>query len=91
LGIVEQAGSEPGANRVQLQFRAIPVGGKKEPIKGAAPVGWLSLTVTEGRKAKVKGVIGGHAIEAELQRENPADFPLMSHGFRWISVEPCFR
>src|SRR5262249_5711700 len=65
----------------------VAVGGKKEPSKGAAPVGWLSLTVTDGRKARLKGVIGGHGIEAELQRENRADFPLMSRGFRWISEE----
>src|SRR5262249_15809096 len=41
----------------------VAVDAKKEPIKGAGPAGWMYLTVTEGRKAKLKAVIAGHEIE----------------------------
>jgi hypothetical protein len=45
----------------------------------------------DGTTGSLTGTFGGHTVEATLQRRNPADFPLMSRGFRWIIEEPYFR
>ena len=68
-----------------------PVDEKKERIKGAASIGSLRLSVTDGGQASLKGVFNGHEVEAAMQSENPADLPLMSRGFRWISESPHVR
>jgi hypothetical protein len=69
----------------------VRVNARNEPIPGAAPIGSLSLTITDDRKAALRGVIHGREIVAELERRNTGDFPLMSRGFRWITEEPYFR
>lgn len=69
-----------------------PVDEKRELIKDAPAAGSLELSFADGGgQAHIKGTFHGHDVEAVLQRENPADFPLMSRGFRWISESPYFR
>jgi uncharacterized membrane protein YphA (DoxX/SURF4 family) len=68
-----------------------PVNDKYERIMDSPSVGSLRLNVAEHGQASVKGIFEGHDFEAAMQRENPADFPLMSRGFHWISESPYFR
>ncbi len=76
---------------IQGAVALYPVDDKMKQIKGAASIGSLRLSVTDGGQASLTGVFKGHDIEAAMQRENPADFPLMSRGFHWISESPYFR
>jgi hypothetical protein len=69
----------------------VRVNARNVPIPGAAPIGPLSLTINDDRKATLRGVIHGREIVAELERRNRNDFPLTSRGFRWIIEEPYFR
>jgi hypothetical protein len=68
-----------------------PVDAKNQRTGGFAAAGFLNLSVKEGTHATMQGVLNGHDFEAVLDRENPADFPLMSRGFRWITESPYFR
>ncbi len=68
-----------------------PVNDKNEPVPGAAAAGTLTLSVSDGGEASLRGVFNGHEIEATMLSRNPADFPLMSRGFRWVSEAPYFR
>ena len=54
-------------------------------------VGVLRLQLSDGVAARLQGTFYGHEVDATLERQNPADFPLMSRRFRWVIEEPYFH
>jgi hypothetical protein len=68
-----------------------PIDNKRQRIQGAAPVGSLKLAMNGEAEASLTGTFKGQEIEVVLQRENRADFPLISRGFHWISEAAYFR
>jgi hypothetical protein len=82
-----KAEGDPALSEVTLY----PVDHKNERLPGAPTVGSLKLSVTQDGLASLKGVLNEHQIEADMRRENPVDFPLMSRGFHWISESPYIR
>jgi hypothetical protein len=69
----------------------LPVDDKRELIPGAAPVGPITLNIGDDGHASLMGNFNGHTVEAAMQRENPADMPLMKTGFRWRIESPYFH
>src|SRR5262249_45375703 len=76
---------------VQGSISLFPVDDKTKRIEGAVAAGALQLTFSDPRHAHLTGVFDGHRVEAELQRQNATDMPLMSRGFHWISEDPYFH
>lgn len=76
---------------IQGPITLYPVDDKNQPIKDAATIGSIWLSVNEDGQAILSGVFNGHPIEAVMERENPVDFPLMNRGFRWVNESPYFR
>jgi len=74
------AASDPTRGTAQL----IPEG-------GGAPIGSIHIELQADGAGHVTGNVDGHAIDAELQRENPADMPLVHRGFHWVSEAPYFH
>jgi hypothetical protein len=68
-----------------------PVDDKMQRVEGAPSVGSLHWSFMGAGRARVTGTVDGHAIEADLRRENASDLPLMSRGFHWISEAPYFH
>jgi uncharacterized membrane protein YphA (DoxX/SURF4 family) len=64
---------------------------KGEPGQDSLAVGVLRLQLSDGVAARLQGTYYGHEVEATLERQNPADFPLMSRRFRWVIEEPYFH
>ncbi len=70
----------------------LPLNDKGDLVPDAPAAGTLTLTLSsDGTTGTLTGVFGGHTVNAAVCRRNPADFPLMSRGFRWIIEEPYFR
>jgi hypothetical protein len=64
---------------------------KGEPGPDSLAVGVLRLQLSDGVAARLQGTYYGHEVVATLERQNPADFPLMSRRFRWVIEEPYFH
>jgi len=76
---------------VQGPISLFPVDDKMKRIEGAASLGSLQLSFADPRHARLTGKFNGRHVEAELERQNASDMPLMSRGFHWISEAPYFH
>ena len=69
----------------------VPLDEDSRLIPGAAPAGVLEFAATPNGGAHVTGFFVNHAVDAELQRRNASDMPLLSRGFHWVSEAPYFH